>query len=102
MIQIDENDKKNVATSMPNNEGPEGTHFPRDDNMGRTTEHARKSLPKIKQNMNQTRSYFHTVTNINSINPEEDNNLKKNANKEIEDQNNQPRITKIYRMNKEN
>ncbi len=70
--------------------------------MGRTTEHARKSLPKIKQNMNQTRSYFHTVTNINSINPEEDNNLKKNANKEIEDQNNQPRITKIYRMNKEN
>ena len=102
MIQIDENDKKNVATSMPNNEGPEGTHFPRDDNMGRTTEHARKSLPKIKQNMNQTRSYFHTVTNINNINPEEDNNLKKNTNKEIEDQNNQPRITKIYRMNKEN
>ena len=102
MIQIDENDKKNVATSMQNNEGADGFNSPKDD-FGKTAENAKKSLPKIKSNMNQTRSYFHTVSNINNINPEEDyNSLKKAMNKEIEEQNNQPKITKIYRMNKEN
>ena len=100
MIQIDENDKKNVATSMPSNEGVESNNYAKDDNFGKTAENMKKGLPKIKTNMNQTRSYFHTVSNINNINPEEDNNKKLN-NKE-EEQNNQPKITKIYRMNKEN
>ena len=102
MIQIDENDKKNVATSMPSYEGAEGTNFNKDD-FGKIVENTKKNLPKIKPNMNQTRSYFHTVSNINSINPEEDhNNIKKAINKDNEEQNNQPKITKIYRMNKEN
>ena len=101
MIQIDENDKKNVATSMQNSEGNEGSNIPKDDNLGKTVENVKKGLPKIK--MNQTRSYFHTISNINNINPEEDNiNLKKALNKEADEQNNQPKITKIYRMSKEN
>ena len=101
MIQLDENDKKNVATSMQNTEGNDGNNIPKDDNLGKTVENAKKGLPKIK--MNQTRSYFHTISNINNINPEEDNiNLKKTLNKEDDEQNNQPKITKIYRMNKEN
>ena len=99
MIQLDENDKKNVGTQ--NTEGNDGNTIPKDDNLGKTVENTKKGLPKIK--MNQTRSYFHTASNINNINPEEDNiNLKKTLNKEAEEQNNQPKITKIYRMSKEN
>ena len=64
MIQVDENDKKNVATSMPDNEGVEGSSIPKDD-CGKTAENIKKGLPKIKTNMNQTRSYFHSVSNIN-------------------------------------
>ena len=99
MIQLDENDKKNVGTQ--NTEGNDGNTIPKEDNLGKTVENTKKGLPKIK--MNQTRSYFHTASNINNINPEEDNiNLKKTLNKEAEEQNNQPKITKIYRMSKEN
>ena len=98
MIQVDENDKKNVATSMPDNEGVEGSSIPKDD-CGKTAENIKKSLPKIKTNMNQTRSYFHTVSNINNINPDEDNNNKKSKDTE---ELTQPKITKIYRLNKEN
>ena len=103
MIQIDENDKKNVATSMQNNEGTiEGNNLLKEENMGKTAENPKKNLPKIKTNMNQTRSYFHTVSNINTINPEEDNNnIKKIIAKEAEELNTQPKITKIYRLNKE-
>ena len=106
MIQVDENDKKNVATSMQNNmvynDGNEVNNNNIKDDFGKTSENYKKGLPKIKSNMNQTRSYFHTVSNINSINPEEDNmNMKKNLAKEIEEQNTQPKITKIYRMKKE-
>ena len=98
LIQVDENDKKNVATSMPDNEGVEGSSIPKDD-CGKTAENIKKSLPKIKTNMNQTRSYFHTVSNINNINPDEDNNNKKSKDTE---ELTQPKITKIYRLNKEN
>ena len=98
MIQVDENDKKNVATSMPDNEGVEGSSIPKDD-CGKTAENIKKSLPKIKTNMNQTRSYFHNVSNINNINPDEDNNNKKSKDTE---ELTQPKITKIYRLNKEN
>ena len=101
MIQIDENDKKNVGTSISNNDGMDGNNYAKDDNFGKTAENVKRGLPKIKTNMNQTRSYFHTVTNINNLNPEEDNNFKKMNSKE-ENKNNQPKITKIYRMNKEN
>ena len=103
MIQIDENDKKNVATSMQNNDGTiEGNNLVKEENMGKTAENPKKNLPKIKSNMNQTRSYFHTVSNINTINPEEDNNnIKKINAKEAEELNTQPKITKIYRLNKE-
>ena len=101
MIQIDENDKKNVGTSISNNDGMDGNNYAKDDNFGKTAENVKRGLPKIKTNMNQTRSYFHTVTNINNLNPEEDNNFKKMNSKE-EEQNKQPKITKIYRMNKEN
>ena len=99
MIQVEENDKKNVATSMPNGEGGEGSNIPKDD-CGKSTENIKKNLPKIKTNMNQTRSYFHTTPSINTIHPdEENNNIKKS--KEVEELT-QPKITKIYRLNKEN
>lgn len=110
MIQVDENDKKNAATTMnsQNNEtigGNKDDNFIKaSDNIG-TNANFRKELPKIKSNMNQTKSYFHTVSNINNFNPDEDsaiNNRRNSVAKKEEEQNNQPKITKIYRMNKEN
>ena len=102
MIQIDENEKKNVATSMQNNDGKnEGNNLTiKDENMGKTIENQKKSLPKIKTHMNQTKSYFHTTTSINNINLEEDNTIKND--KETDELNTQPKITKIYRLNKDN
>ena len=53
--------------------------------------------------MNQTKSYFHTISNINNMNPEEDNtNQKSSILKKETEPKNQPKITKIYRLNKEN
>ena len=102
MIQIDENEKKNVATSMQNNDGKnDGNNIIKDDNFGKTVENQKKNLPKIKAHMNQTKSYFHTTSSINNINPEEDNNTIKND-KETDELNTQPKITKIYRLNKDN
>jgi len=108
MIQVDENDKKNVATTMnsQNNEtvGSKDDNFIKtSDNIG-TNANFKKELPKIRASMNQTKSYFHTVTNINNFNPDEDSNTNNRRNsvaKKEEDQSNQPKITKIYRMNKE-
>ena len=63
----------------------------------------RKELPKIRSNMNQTKSYFHTISNINNMNPEEENaNQKTSSSRKEIDLKNQPKITKIYRLNKEN
>ena len=103
MIQFDENDKKNAATSMPNNtiqhDVNEANNSNRDD-FGKISENIKKGLPKIKTNMNQTKSYFHTASHINNINPEEENvNFRKSL--AIDDNNAQPKITKIYRMNKD-
>lgn len=111
MIQVDENDKKNAATTMQNIQNNETIGGSKDDNFVKTSDNIgannnfKKELPKIKSNMNQTRSYFHTVSNINNLNPEEDNNINNRRNsvaKKEEDQSLQPKITKIYRMNKEN
>ena len=111
MIQVDENDKKNVATTMQNSQNNEAIGGSKDDNFIKTSDNIganvnfRKELPKIKSNMNQTKSYFHTVSNINNFNPDEDSNINNRKNsiaKKEEDQSNQPKITKIYRMNKEN
>ena len=103
MIQVDENDKKNVATSMPSNNTQNDVNEINNmkDDFGKISDNIKKGLPKIKTNMNQTKSYFHTVTNLNNINPEEDHvNFRKSL--AIEDHNpNHPKITKIYRMNKE-
>ena len=110
MIQVDENDKKNAATTM-NSQNNETIGGNKDDNFIKTSDNIetnanfRKELPKIKSNMNQTKSYFHTVSNINNFNPDEDssiNNRRNSVAKKEEEQNNQPKITKIYRMNKEN
>jgi hypothetical protein len=103
MIQFDENDKKNVATSMPNNtiqhDVNEANNNIRDD-FGKISENIKKGLPKIKTNMNQTKSYFHTISHLNNINPEEENvNFKKSL--ASDDNNTHPKITKIYRMNKD-
>ena len=105
LIHVEENDKKNFQPTMPGEEQIKevlsAKNLFRDDNFSKTSENNfnKKELPKIKSSFNQTKSYFHTFTNINNINPEEDNNKNKGSiyKKELE----QPKITKIYRLNKE-
>ena len=86
LVQVDENDKKNVGINSYENNNTQNE-------MSNDT-----NLPRIKHNFNQTKSYFYTHTNINNINLDEDE-TKKNK-KEKDD--NQPKITKIYRINKDN
>ena len=109
MVQVDENDKKNIASQIPNNlqinEASSAKHISKDDNFVKTSGNNfnRKELPKIRGSMNQTKSYFHTISNINNMNPEEDNtNQKSSILKKETEPKNQPKITKIYRLNKEN
>ena len=87
LVQVDENDKKNVGVNS----------YESNNTQNETND---KGLPKIKHNYNQTKSYFYTHTNINNLNLDEDENNKKN--KKEKDDGNQPKITKIYRMNKDN
>ena len=86
-VQVDENDKKNVGVNS----------YESNNTQNETND---KGLPKIKHNYNQTKSYFYTHTNINNLNLDEDENNKKN--KKEKDDGTQPKITKIYRMNKDN
>ena len=92
LVHVDENDKKGGMNQMEIN----NTQYSEDNN-----KNFEKGLPRIKNNFNQTKSYFYTNANINSINPEEDENNKKQRKKE-KDESNSPKITKIYRMNKDN
>lgn len=92
LVHVDENDKKGGMNQMEIN----NTQYSEDNN-----KNFEKGLPRIKNNFNQTKSYFYTNANINSINPEEDENNKKLSKKE-KDESNSPKITKIYRMNKDN
>ena len=92
LVHVDENDKKGGMNQMEIN----NTQYSEDNN-----KNFEKGLPRIKNNFNQTKSYFYTNANINSINPEEDENNKK-QNKKEKDESNSPKITKIYRMNKDN
>ena len=92
LVHVDENDKKGGINQMEIN----NTQYSEDNN-----KNFEKGLPRIKNNFNQTKSYFYTNANINSINPEEDENNKKQSKKE-KDESNSPKITKIYRMNKDN
>ena len=87
MINVDENDKKII-----NDENMMYTEINKEDG-GKTID---KGLPKIKNGFNQTKSYFHTNTNINNLNFDEgDKNKKSKKDKD------EPKITKIYRMNKD-
>ena len=87
MINVDENDKKII-----NDENMMYTEVNKEDG-GKTID---KGLPKIKNGFNQTKSYFHTNTNINNLNFDEgDKNKKSKKDKD------EPKITKIYRMNKD-
>ena len=98
LVQVDENDKKGGIINPIEN----STQY-NETNKDDISKNFEKGLPKIKNNFNQTKSYFYTSSNINNINPEEDeNNVKKQNKKEKEDNNNQPKITKIYRINKDN
>ena len=86
LVQVDENDKKNIGLNIYEN------------NNTQNEINNDKGLPKIKHNFNQTKSYFYTHTNINNLNLDEDESNRKNK----KEDNNQPKITKIYRMNKDN
>ena len=87
MINVDENDKKII-----NDENMMYTEINKEDG-GKTID---KGLPRIKNGFNQTKSYFHTNTNINNLNFDEgDKNKKSKKDKD------EPKITKIYRMNKD-
>ena len=92
LVHVDENDKKGGMNQMEIN----NTQYSEENN-----KNFEKGLPRIKNNFNQTKSYFYTNANINSINPEEDENNKKQSKKE-KNESNSPKITKIYRMNKDN
>ena len=87
MINVDENDKKII-----NDENMMYTEINKEDG-GKTID---KGLPKIKNGFNQTKSYFHTNTNINNLNFGED-----DKNKKSKKDKDEPKITKIYRMNKD-
>ena len=95
LVQVDENDKKDIGT-IHNDNNTVYTEVNKDEN----NKNFEKGLPRIKNNFNQTKSYFYTNANINNLNPDEDENNSKKQNKKEKDD--QPKITKIYRMNKDN
>ena len=95
LVQVDENDKKGGNLNIIEN-NIQYTDINKDDN-GRNFD---KGLPKIKNNFNQTKSYFYTSANINNLNPDEDDDNSKKNKKEKDES--QPKITKIYRINKDN
>ena len=94
LVQVDENDKKNLGVNQVDNI-TQCNEINREEN----NKNFEKGLPKIKGNFNQTKSYFYTHTNINNINPDEDDNNKK---QKKEREKSEPKITKIYRLNKDN
>ena len=96
LVHLDENDKKGSGIYPIENFTP-NTEINKEDN--NNDKNLEKGLPRIKNNFNQTKSYFYTNANINNLNPEEDeNNIKKQNKKE---ESNSPKITKIYRINKD-
>ena len=94
LVQLDENDKKG-GTLNTNEYNTQYTDINRDESNTNND----KGLPRIKKGFNQTKSYFYTHTNINNINPDEDENNNKKQNKKEKEE---PKITKIYRVNKDN
>ena len=97
MINLEENDKKIGGINKLENYA-QNTEINKEDN----NKNLDKGLPRIKNNFNQTKSYFYTKANINNINPEEDENNNKKQNKKENEESNSPKITKIYRINKDN
>ena len=95
LVHMDENDKKDIGV-IHNENNTQYTDANKDEN----NKIFDKGLPKIKNNFNQTKSYFYTNANINNLNPEDDESNNKKQNKKEKDE--QPKITKIYRMIKEN
>ena len=95
LVHMDENDKKDIGV-IHNENNTQYTDANKDEN----NKIFDKGLPKIKNNFNQTKSYFYTNANINNLNPEDDESNDKKQNKKEKDE--QPKITKIYRMIKEN
>jgi hypothetical protein len=95
LVHMDENDKKDIGV-IHNENNTQYTDGNKDEN----NKNFDKGLPKIKNNFNQTKSYFYTNANINNLNPEDDESNDKKQNKKEKDE--QPKITKIYRMIKEN
>ena len=95
LVHMDENDKKDIGV-IHNENNTQYTDGNKDEN----NKNFDKGLPKIKNNFNQTKSYFYTNANINNLNPEDDESNDKKQNKKEKDD--QPKITKIYRMIKEN
>ena len=95
LVHMDENDKKDIGV-IHNENNTQYTDGNKDEN----NKIFDKGLPKIKNNFNQTKSYFYTNANINNLNPEDDESNDKKQNKKEKDE--QPKITKIYRMIKEN
>ena len=94
LVHVDENDKKGGMNQMEVN-NTQYSDINREDN----NKNFDKGLPRIKNNFNQTKSYFYTNTNINNINPDDDDNNNKKQNKKEKEE---PKITKIYRVNKDN
>ena len=93
LVQLDENDKKGGSVNQ-NEYNTQYTDINRDE-LNRNND---KGLPRIKHGFNQTKSYFYTNTNINNINPDDDDNNNKKQNKKEKEE---PKITKIYRVNKD-
>ena len=115
MIQVDENDKKNtgVQNDLNNNisktDGNNNNNTER--NLNNSKESKKKSLPRIRNKnkmMNRTKSYFNNNTGLNTISPEieiyENDSTDKVHTIEVdkrEEEFNEPKITKIYRLNKD-
>ena len=94
LVQVDENDKKGGSLNQ-NEYNTQYTDFNREE----LNKNNDRGLPRIKHGFNQTKSYFYTNTNINNINPDDDENNFKKQNKKEKDE---PKITKIIRINKDN
>ena len=115
MIQVDENDKKNtgIQNDLNNNisktDGNNNNNTER--NLNNSKESKKKSLPRIRNKnkmMNRTKSYFNNNTGLNTISPEieiyENDSTDKVHTIEVdkrEEEFNEPKITKIYRLNKD-
>ena len=114
MIQVDENDKKNTGIQNDlNNNNNSATKTEGNNNTERNFNKVdnKKNLPRIRNNskMNQTKSYFNTNSGLNTMPEVEQVNENTSVDKvnivepheEKEEEVNSPKITKIYRLNKD-